>query len=362
MRCTLLCLLAVAATACQRLESMSPANETCRRFAILDGDDGLPVNVAWSEVADSADRYALDYWCETVGPAVIDVTPAPRDAGSVPIDSIAIVSWNTHVGGGDVERLVHDLRAGRFTNGRPVRHFVLLLQEVHRAGDEVPARVRIDVPRRITHDPPGPTPRRDIVETARRLGLALFYVPSMRNGPPRHGLPNEDRGNAVLSTIELENVRAIELPYEVERRVIAVAAIEARTIAGARAEVVLASVHLDTRSRLLRLSASLGRGRVRQASALIAELADQEMVVVGGDFNTWGPELLEDALPRLRVAFAGTPEPPPFPTFQYRFIQRRLDYLFFRVPDEWRASYTRIDSRYGSDHHPLLGWLQSSPE
>ena len=32
----------------------------------------------------------------------------------------------------------------------------------------------------------------------------------------------------------------------------------------------------------------------------------------------------------------------------------RLDHLFFRVPDEWRAEFKRGESSFGSDHHPLI--------
>jgi endonuclease/exonuclease/phosphatase (EEP) superfamily protein YafD len=33
----------------------------------------------------------------------------------------------------------------------------------------------------------------------------------------------------------------------------------------------------------------------------------------------------------------------------------RLDYLFVNLPKEWRASTERLDDRFGSDHHPVLG-------
>jgi endonuclease/exonuclease/phosphatase (EEP) superfamily protein YafD len=35
-----------------------------------------------------------------------------------------------------------------------------------------------------------------------------------------------------------------------------------------------------------------------------------------------------------------------------------LDYLFFRLPDGWTGVSTRVDDRFGSDHHPLLGRIQ----
>ena len=33
----------------------------------------------------------------------------------------------------------------------------------------------------------------------------------------------------------------------------------------------------------------------------------------------------------------------------------RLDYLFFRLPDGWHGSTTRLDERFGSDHYPVIG-------
>jgi endonuclease/exonuclease/phosphatase family metal-dependent hydrolase len=352
-------LFALFALACNRLEPMIAPGESCRRTILQDGDGILPPAVDWTEAPDTADRRVLDYWCETVGGAVLDPKPAVRDTGDIVVDSVAIVSWNTHVGGADIERFVRDLRAGRFSNGDSIHHFVLLLQEVFRAGDSVPARTRVAVPDRIAGQPPGST-RRDIVETAARLGLALLYVPSMRNGPTGPDVPREDR--AILSTFELEDWRAIELPFEIQRRVAVVAEVDLETADGQDWDLALVSVHLDTRSRVRRLPASAGAGRLRQARVLIAELDDEELIAMGGDFNTWAPDYFEQALPYLRGAFTDSPEPPDQHTFQSRGIRRRLDYLFFRLPDDWRASYNRIDAQYGSDHYPLLGWIHAPPQ
>jgi endonuclease/exonuclease/phosphatase (EEP) superfamily protein YafD len=35
----------------------------------------------------------------------------------------------------------------------------------------------------------------------------------------------------------------------------------------------------------------------------------------------------------------------------------RLDYLFFRLDDGWSASTERLDRKFGSDHHPILGLM-----
>jgi endonuclease/exonuclease/phosphatase family metal-dependent hydrolase len=353
--------LVLLALGCSRLEPMHPAGKSCRETQVLDGDQILPERVEWVQASDSSDRKQLDLWCETVGPAVLLSRPAGNDTGKVVADSIAIVSWNTRVGGGDIERLVRDLRAGRFTDGDSVKHFVLLLQEVYRASDSLPAKLRIGVPARIMADPPGSARRHDIVATATALGLALLYVPSMRNGPPGPNGSNEDRGNAILSNLELDDPRAIDLPFEVQRRVAATAELDGETATGNDWELEIASVHLDTRSRAARAAASAGLGRRRQAMALVDELKSEDALVLAGDMNTWAPAIFERALPYLRSVFTDSPETVPEHTFEKGVLRSRLDYMFFRLPDDWSAQYERIGRQYGSDHYPLLAWLRLTP-
>src|SRR5690606_31187168 len=94
-------------------------------------------------------RAILNRWCEAVGPAVYlpqrsaasdvaRITSEPDDSAqaALPVaDSVLVVAWNNHVGGGALEQFVDDVRAGRLTNGDSVHHFVLLLQEVYRSSD-----------------------------------------------------------------------------------------------------------------------------------------------------------------------------------------------------------------------------------
>src|SRR5512143_499439 len=91
--------------------------------------------IAWVHAIGDGEIEASWRWRAAVGSPVYVATPtsavATADGGTV------IVCWNTHVGGGDVERLVSDLRSGRIT-GRVPAAIVLLLQEVYRAGDDVP--------------------------------------------------------------------------------------------------------------------------------------------------------------------------------------------------------------------------------
>ena len=69
-----------------------------------------------------------------------DQPPAPV------IDRLAVITWNVHVGSGDVADVVRRLRTGEYTGGPPVEHFVLLLQEAYRRDTAVPARSRAASP------------------------------------------------------------------------------------------------------------------------------------------------------------------------------------------------------------------------
>jgi endonuclease/exonuclease/phosphatase family metal-dependent hydrolase len=278
------------------------------------------------------------------------------DETGIGVDSLAVVSWNTHVGGADIAGLVEDLRGGSLT-GAPVTHFVLLLQEVHRTGSEVPHDTLGNAPRRIESRPPGGA-RLDIVETAHRLGLDLYYVPSMANGRAATAGTAEDRGNAILSTLPLGALAAIELPYEAQRRVAVAATVQGTTADGRLWRLRVASVHLDHRSRWSRLLATFGPGRRRQAGALAAALESDGPAAVGGDLNTWSLAPLEGALPLLQRSFP-SPMRGSDPTFAaVGGVRWRLDHLLFRLPDGQPARARRLDDRRGSDHHPLLGWVR----
>ena len=138
--------------------------------------------------------------CMSVGPAVYGPPRDVENGRQVPIETLAVLSWNVHVGGGDLVALIADLRAGRLTGGEPVGDFVVLLQEAFRRGPTIPDRPpRAAIPRRIEEFPPSGS-RQDILEAARAMGLGVFYVPSMRNGGSE-GPNAEDRGTAILSTI-----------------------------------------------------------------------------------------------------------------------------------------------------------------
>ena len=166
------------------------------------------VEIAWIGPAKPGDRARLDSWCLAVGPPARSV---PTEGTSVPVDSLAVVVWNTNVGAADVGRFLDDLRSGALSGGEPVRDFVLLLQETHREGSGVPEAPPAEARWAGRIGGTGSS-RMGVVELARREGLHLLYVPSMRNGRPRDGRASEDRGNAILSTLPLDDLAAIELP------------------------------------------------------------------------------------------------------------------------------------------------------
>jgi len=316
---------------------------------------GGTADVRWIETPDTLDRARLALWCASVGPPVV-ADYSETTAG--PVDSLVLISWNTHVGGGDVVRLVEDLRAGALTGGVPVRDFVLALQEVPRAGPAVP----VDAPEgvsadRIEETPPG-AERIDIVETARRLGLWLFYAPSMRNGPPGSGATREDRGNALLCTRSLGQPAAMELPLEAARRVPVGATFGARDSDGREWSAVVWSVHLDNKASFARNFGSGGVvGRMQQARAL-ADSVGGPSVVLAGDFNTWAVGPVERAVEIVEEQFGDAVCTDDGPTIIFGGLpDRRVDYMFARLEPGARLRYGRLLDPYGSDHRPLLGWL-----
>jgi hypothetical protein len=176
---------------------MSPAAaESCRSATIR-----------WFGPNDTRDRARLKAWCAGVGQPVVQHAPQANATGTEPanatgtsavsLEDIVFVSWNVHVGNGDLNAFVRDLRTGVLTDGKPVRHFVLMLQEAVR-GREVPAYAAgASSARRIAARAKHAI---DIVDISRDLELSLIYVPSMRNGHSSH-FEATDRGSAILSTL-----------------------------------------------------------------------------------------------------------------------------------------------------------------
>ena len=316
--------------------------------------------VTW-HLGPREDRREIDRWCRAVGRPVVLPTPAGDVTKNPPLlDELVVVTWNAHLFDGDLPGLVADLRSGRLTGGQPVRHFVVLLQELFRRGPDVPAFDRDD--RSAFAIPGGEARGRGARELATSLGLSMLYVPSMRNGPA----VSEDRGNAIVSSEPLHDLFAIELPLERQRRVSVGASIDVR-LNNSQKRVALVSTHLEPLSSpaLLWVFRS---PRPRQLTWLLQVLHVERLheptssagTVLGGDFNTIQAGAAEDVYARARGWSRSLLSEDPRPTH----LLGRLDYLFFRLQAGWTAHTTRVDLRYGSDHHAVLGRItreQKSP-
>jgi endonuclease/exonuclease/phosphatase family metal-dependent hydrolase len=316
-------------------------------------------------------RSLLDRWCAAVGPAVYlpqrsaasdvaRITSVPEDSAraALPVaDSVLVVAWNNHVGGGALEQLVDDVRAGRLTGGDSVHHFVLLLQEVYRRSAEVPeVSAGMLYASSIDEQPTG-GPRTDIAVWAEEHpGLAVLYAPSMRNGPQAGMGEREDRGSAIVTSLPLTEPAAYELPVVRQRRVVPAGVVSGRTSQGEPWHMHVASVHLENRPEG---AYNPERARLEQIDWLLDALPDSSIAVLGGDMNTWlrGPE--EVAIWRAREDYPDTPPIPAGPTYVQvgGVLRMYLDYLFFRLEDGRATDYRRLPSSYGSDHFPLLAWV-----
>ena len=292
--------------------------------------------IAWYEPMLPRDRANLARWRKAVGsPVLLRGASAPG-----PTDTLTVVSWNIALGAGDVTALVGDLR--RSAPGRPV---VLLLQEAFRSGDDVPEAP--DGARSAgflgTSDPV-----REIDGVARGLGFSLYYVPSMRNGPTaRH---REDRGNAILSSVPLERLTAIELPFEHQRRVALSADVHGVTSSRRAWRLRLATVHLDNIVGARHGWIGGEFGRTRQARGLREALRGEQPTVLAGDFNTWFG-FADQAYVETALEYPQTRERDRRRTFRGIL---RLDHVFYRLAEGWRADVRRAESTYGSDHYPLI--------
>jgi endonuclease/exonuclease/phosphatase family metal-dependent hydrolase len=330
-----------------RTAAADPAALTCRQTI-----PHLDTAVSWIAPSDQHQRDALASWCQTLGPVVFE--PSPRDVREDPIDRLAVVTWNTHVGAGDLDRVLGAVRSGSFTGGLRPDAVVLLLQEMYRHGEDVPAHpaMRSVIPGRII-DAAHAQHAHDAWEFARERGLAVLYAPSMRNGL----LPEdpEDRGNAIVSTVPLAAPAVIELPLERQRRAVAVAQVDGRTSDGRAWQLRVADVHLDTALAVTR-GGPLGARR-RQAVALVTaltrELRFTGPTIVAGDFNTWMGDR-EPAIQEMRAAFPLAPGIAERATWRGPLgLHSKLDYVFAAGPLR-SIRVQRLPDRFGSDHYPLI--------
>jgi endonuclease/exonuclease/phosphatase family metal-dependent hydrolase len=268
------------------------------------------------------------------------------------------------LGAGDVVGLLDSVRQ-KIGRDAPL---VLLLQEVYRNGAEVPATLMTDAvfAGRLA-GASGSGRRNDIAAVAAELDLSVCYIPSMRNGAPAES--DEDRGNAVLSNLPLTDLMAIELPFERQRRVAVAATVSGLSMGGSNWTVRFVSAHLDNmvgarrgwfaggeyaRARQARGLVTLLEGASSPRSPLDSGTDHDTAVVLGGDFNTWFG-FSDQAYIETARAFPQTRISDTRATFLGLL---RLDHLFFRLPERWRAEFHRENDRFGSDHYPLVATIR----
>jgi endonuclease/exonuclease/phosphatase family metal-dependent hydrolase len=301
-------------------------------------------------ISDETDSRELSRWCRAVGAPVFVAQPASATHAAPSLNDLVVVSWNAHLAKGELAELVARLKSGTLTDGRPVAHFVLLVQELYRNGDEVPA---FDVRDRSAFAiKPSDPDTLDIDDHAAALGLSILYVPSMRNGPELR----EDRGNAIISTEPMFDPLALELPLARQRRVALGAAITIQTAAGPRPLQVV-NAHLEPLSSPKTLWL-FKNPRGKQVQAILDLLSTPRFtdpsvagVVLGGDFNTVRSGAREEAYRLARSWSEGQLREDHRDTH----LMGRLDYLFFKLGDGWSAATRRLDERFGSDHYPVMG-------
>jgi len=342
---------------CSVSHSMQPVGPVSDEYSCDARHAGQGASVRWFGPERDPDRRSLADWCSAVGPVVLQPELASGVSAPPAGSILTTVTWNMHVGGGDLVSFLrsevgYDCDAAAAQRAQP--HFVLLVQEAFRASDEIPdAPEDAPVPNRIAEHPPN-GPRLDIVEVAGRCGLALFYAPSMSNGQADEDHAREDRGSAILSTLPLTKPVAIEVPLEAQRRVAVVATIE--TPSGSPG-LRVASVHYDVAGNILRVLGTGGSMRVRQNDGFTEALdsLDPERampVVVAGDLNTWSSR--ETVVLRMLETYPDSPSPgrektrgdwPP-------------DHMFFRAGEGAielvEGSYRVAEDTFGSDHRARL--------
>lgn len=299
--------------------------------------------LTWFSPTVPGEQSTLSRWAAGVGPPVIRNFEMPVVS---PADTLCVISWNTALGVGNLKELVEDLRREQ-GNG----NFVLLLQEVYRGGHEVPGG-RLPMISYAAKLGGSASTRMEVETAAEVLGMNLYYVPSMRNGAPWDS--DEDRGNAILSSLPLAEFSAIELPFERQRRVAVAATVSGTSSLGRSWRLRVVSSHFDNMVGPKRGWIIGGEfARVRQSRALLEHMQGDTAVILGGDFNTWFG-FREPAYAEIARVFPDTDFSDRRATFMGLL---RLDHLFFRLPDGWSGTFRRAEDRYGSDHYPLVGTI-----
>jgi endonuclease/exonuclease/phosphatase family metal-dependent hydrolase len=293
-------------------------------------------------------------------PVALDLVWPNAEPDNAPPGSLVVLSWNVWIGRGRLRELVSRIREGDFAaqGAHPESPLVVLIQEAYRSDSTVPLISAGRAGRVLVAQLKA---QEDVVEAAHALNLNLRYAPSMRNGALQ-----SDRGNAILSSLPLEEAHATELPLVLQRRVAVSAAV---TLGGRKLRLV--SAHLDPRGppghRWLGAT-----GRAVQTRHLLASTLD-ETVILGADLNL-GRGRYEPAWKLLGEAGFTFGVPPSVPAWRHTFhaLPRLvLDYLLVRdrAGVIGQARVQRLDEHprdrgprvFGSDHHPLLARIELSP-
>jgi endonuclease/exonuclease/phosphatase family metal-dependent hydrolase len=187
------------------------------------------------------------------------------------------------------------------------------------------------------------------VEIAEKRELWLYYAPSMRNGP-QTGEASQDRGNAILSTLPLSGFKAIELPFERQRRV----ALSANVAISGIAKLQVTTVHLDTAARFSNGWLLGGDAiRNRQMTGLVGSMNQfpGAAVIVAGDLNGGAGQKAVETLNK----FVNRRQDCKGPTYHIlRVFGQTLDHVFVRLPETWKTTTCRLLNKSNSDHAPFL--------
>jgi len=335
--------LALAVASC--IAGQLDADARCRARA-----ETLDASFLYWIPGPDEDRAVLDQWCRGVGPPIYQQQPPIALETPPDFEDLVVLTWNAHLSEGRLPELIEALERGDITGSR-VDRFVLLVQELYRRGPEVPEFASgLRSAHAITGEDDGAP---GAGEYAATLGLSMLYVPSMRNGAELR----EDRGSAILSTEPLSHAISMELPFARQRRVVVGAAVQVMQN-GVRSTLRLFNVHLEALSAPRSLW-FFTNPRTRQVRTLLGMLAasrfDDDVAwagtVLGGDFNTVKAGIDEPAYREPRAWGHSTN------TDDRRATHRlgRLDYLFYRLPAGWSGTAERVEEKFGSDHHPVVG-------
>ena len=304
------------------------------------------------------ERLRLEGWRRNVGaPVALDQAPVTDPQAA---RSIVVLGWNVWIGRGRLREMISRIRNGEYAaqGAYPELPLVVLIQEAYRSDSSIPASP-VGQAGRVLVAQLGM--QEDVVETAQALNLNLRYAPSMRNGPSQ-----SDRGNAILSTIPLEEARAVELPLVLQRRVAVSANIR---LNGTRMRLV--SAHLDPRGPPGHKWLG-SAGRALQAQYLLS-MIDDDIAILGADLNL-GRGRYEPAwrlLGQAGFTFGVPPTSPPWRHTFHSLPRLVLDYVLIRdrTGAVGQAQVHRLDEHprdkgawvFGSDHHPLLARIDLKP-